>query len=264
MTSLLISCKIKGQGPYLTIPELKKADFIVFMTSILFAMAGIIIFVLFMTHIQWLYQKQEQQLRLQKKYYYQFLNKEKGIQKFRHDINKHTMALEALCMEEDFEAVKEYVKDLSENNTQYSFAHTGNTIADCFVNDLINELHKSGKLTWEIIGKFPADIIVSENDFCVIFGNAVENAKEALMLLPSDRERVFYLTIKHYHEHLYICMKNTTLSNESQHNHMFFSQKRNDYSYGYGLQNIKMTVEKYGGNVEWDLNNGMFLIDINI
>lgn len=203
-------------------------------------------------------------MTLQKKYYYKLIQKETGIRQFRHDIKKHIMALEALCEENNFPAVKEYVDALSGLEIRNSLVHTGNGIADCFVNDLIDEVLKTDSLTWQVIGKFPDDIAVSENDFCVIFGNAIENAKEALMALPPEREKTFFLTIKHYRERLYITIKNAADESATVQDGVFYSTKRGDGTPGYGLHNIKMTVESYGGTVEWHLEEGLFSIDIHI
>lgn len=264
LVSLYISDCIHGQSLFYSAPGLEKADFFVLLTSILLSLAGIIIFILFMTRIQWMYKKREQQLALQKKFYFKIIKKETGFRKFRHDIKKHIMALEALCEEDNFAAVKSYVDALSELEIQTSRVHTGNVIADCFINDLIDELQKKGPLSWQVIGKFPDEFAVSENDLCVILGNAAENAKEALLALPPEKEKNFFLTIKHYQEHIYLCMKNTAGPDRQIPAGPFASSKGRSRNHGLGLSNMKMTVEKYGGSVEWELKDGLFTIQINI
>lgn len=265
LVSLYISGIIHGQNLFYSTPDLKRADLFVLLTSIVLSIIGIIIFILFMTRIQWMYKKREQQLALQKKFYFKIIKKETGFRQFRHDIKKHIMALEALCEEEDFAAVKNYVKGLSELEIQTSRVHTGNVIADCFINDLIDELQKKGPLAWQVIGKFPDEFAVSENDLCVILGNAAENAKEALLALPPEKEKRFFLTIKHYQEHIYLCMKNTAGADSQTHAEgPFASSKSRSRNHGLGLANIKMTVDKYGGSVEWKWSEELFTIQINI
>lgn len=262
--SLFLFCRITDQAPFITLPELAMTDNITFLCSILFALLGLVILMFFMTNIQWLYRKKEQQLTLQKKYYHKILKKENGIRQFRHDIRKHMTALAALCEENNFDAVKQYVRELADREIRYSYVHTGNSLADCFVNELIDELQADGALSYQIIGKFPEDLSIHETDFCVLFGNAVENAKEALLRLPPEKERSFYLTIKHYNEHLYLHMENTADSDDRAQRKMPSGKESEEDAHGYGLQNIQMTARKYGGSAAYSLENGKFILDIRI
>ncbi len=73
LISLYISQIIHKQSLFYSTPDLEKVDLLVLLTSIVLSTTGIIIFILFMTRIQWMYKKREEQLALQKKFYFKII-----------------------------------------------------------------------------------------------------------------------------------------------------------------------------------------------
>ena len=120
-------------------------------------------------------------IELQKIYYEKAIENDENIRRFKHDIAKHIGVMEALCSNNEMQGLKEYVKDIGAKYVDaMTQIHTGNLVADYFINQTIAELKKQGAIEFEIIGQFPEKIIVSNSDLCILFGNVMENALEAL------------------------------------------------------------------------------------
>ena len=120
-------------------------------------------------------------IELQKIYYEKAIENDENIRRFKHDIAKHIGVMEALCSNNEMQGLKEYVRDIGVKYVDaMTQIHTGNLVADYFINQTIAELKKQGAIEFEIIGQFPEKIIVSSSDLCILFGNIMENVLEAL------------------------------------------------------------------------------------
>ena len=120
-------------------------------------------------------------IELQKIYYEKAIENDENIRRFKHDIAKHIGVMEALCSNNEMQGLKEYVRDIGVKYVDaMTQIHTGNLVADYFINQTIAELKKQGAIEFEIIGQFPEKIIVSNSDLCILFGNIMENVLEAL------------------------------------------------------------------------------------
>lgn len=87
--SLFVAWFIKGESLLPNKDELFLADQIVCTIALFLILMGIVIFVYFMTHMQWLRKQDEQQRKAQSKYYHELLEKDEGMRRFRHDVKKH-------------------------------------------------------------------------------------------------------------------------------------------------------------------------------
>lgn len=259
-TALIVSLFIKWFATgYSLLPDKEEmlfADQIVCTIALFLSLIGICIFLYFMTHMQWLRKQEEKHLSLQSKYYQELLEKEDGMRSFRHDVNKHMYALDALCKEGDLDSVQNYVADLIQKVQEYESIRTGNHITDCFFNAAIQELKKNGDIHYEVVGRFPNKMRVSNSDLCVLFANAVENAKEALEKVKGERK--LELVIRNYQEKVYITLKNNVEPKDEK------IEKADKNLRGYGLRNMRLVVEKYEGTIEWKQTENVFELNISI
>lgn len=236
--------------------ELFLADQIVCVIALFLILIGIASFVYFMKHMQWLRKQDEKHLEIQSKFYQQLLEKDNNMRRFRHDVKKHMYAIHALCEEENLASVQEYTSNLIEKIREYGDIQTGNRIADCFLNLAVQELEETGKVDYEIVGRFPGEMGVNNGDLCVLIGNAVENAKKALEKIEGERKLVFI--IRNYQKKIYITLKNTVEPRKEEDKGM------NERFRGYGLINMRLVVEKYGGTIEWKQEEEWFELNISL
>lgn len=143
----------------------------------------------------------------QKQHYEIMQQKADELRQFRHDVKKHIAILQIICKEGKMDRVEQYVSDLYEKIRDNNLVYTGNRIVDYFVNELIFDFREEKQFTFDITGRFEKELFISDSDVCVLFGNAVDNCREALK--QCDGEKQFQMTIRNYQKHIFVKMCNT-------------------------------------------------------
>lgn len=193
----------------------------------------------------------------QKQHYEIMQQKADELRQFRHDVKKHIAILQIICKEGKMDRVEQYVSDLYEKIRDNNLVYTGNWIVDYFVNELIFDFREEKQFTFDITGRFEKELFISDSDVCVLFGNAVDNCREALK--QCDAEKQFQMTIRNYKNHLFVKMCNTAKKKQGA---LLATGKGKDH--GYGTRNMRCVVDKYDGSIEWKYEDGMFVTEIEI
>ncbi len=193
----------------------------------------------------------------QQKYYEDVLKKDEGIRQFRHDITKHMSVIKKLCEKNNIEEAKRYVDLLYVDYQQYEVVYTGNIVSDCFISSTIDNLRSEPEFEYKIIGKFPEQIRISNNDLCIVLANALENAQNALKKVDGKKE--LRIAIKNYKERIFLTIENTALAEDTKNLYNGITQ-----GHGYGTVNMKRVVEKYGGTIEFLFEKNIFTVKIFI
>lgn len=107
---------------------------------------------------------------------------------------------------------------------------------------------------------------LSEQQFCVLLGNLLDNAIEGVMALPATAgSRNVYLTFSKVWDMLFItCCNDADLSNIRRRGDTFLSTKTNPELHGFGIDNMRNIVETAGGTIEFNLSNDQFTVEIMI
>ena len=233
-----------------------------------FGILGIICVVMIIVVMAYMWQKKNQLEMIQeltqrcydyqKNYYEGIIRKDEELRRFRHDIRKHMGAIAVLCEEGNTEKVQNYIRELQGDFEELTVCRTGNATADYFINQMIEEMRACGNLDYMVTGRFPTELRLTESDLCILLGNAMDNAKEAL--LKCERERKLSVEIKSYKDKLYLTIANTTSDSELD----LTTSKQDKENHGYGIKNMERVTEKYGGKIEYTLDNGMFVLQIEV
>lgn len=201
----------------------------------------------------------EKCIHMQKVYYEKILEKDDNIRRFRHDVKKHMKGLGALAEKENWEEIKEYIGTL---NTQFfendKRIRTGNAVADYFIYDTVTELEKQGELECEVLGQFPVSLRVSNSDLCILIGNVLENAKEALEKVKENRQ--LRITVRNFQGRIFLQVCNTFLDETVD----LKTSKKDREKHGYGIDNMRGVVREYGGDISFRTENGMFVVEIEL
>lgn len=101
-------------------------------------------------------------------------------------------------------------------------------------------------------------------DLCTIFTNILNNAIEACERLEHS-DKVVEVVVNMDRGKLYIKESNKTnnsviMGNDSNP----ISTKGDNRNHGYGCKNIRAAVEKYDGDINFSVENGMFCVEIFI
>ena len=181
------------------------------------------------------------------------------IKKIRHNENNSYIALELLLEKNKVDEAISFVRQkISSIEKIPSYISTGNYILDALLNyakikypELIFDLNIN------IIESFGID----GSDFCVLFGNALDNACEsAFKCMKRGEDGYVKIELKSEHETLLLSILNST--SEIQDINNLKTMKKDKVNHGLGLKSIEQVVDKYNGIKEYKYEKQTFCINI--
>ena len=103
---------------------------------------------------------------------------------------------------------------------------------------------------------------MASSDIYSLFGNALDNAVEAVLRLPEE-ERSISVNIKQVTGQLFVHIENPYDGTVNMSGNLFLTLKDDKNNHGYGIASMRMTVQKYRGNIYIDTAGNLFRIDIS-
>ncbi len=189
--------------------------------------------------------------------YYQKINKlSDDIREFRHDYKNHMICLQALLEGKEYADALEYVRDITrqdiiESNKFFS----GNQIADAILSDKA-ELAKQSGCKIEFDGFISDEIRAT--DLCIILSNALDNAIEACARFVTDDTKIITLKCDVKQGIQLIRISNPNEKNVSATE----TSKEDKDNHGFGLYNIRHTVENHNGHMSITSKTPVFILDL--
>ncbi len=101
-------------------------------------------------------------------------------------------------------------------------------------------------------------------DICSIFGNALDNALEHVILIPNPAMRMIHLTVSTKKNFLIIEISNYTETGSAPANGEWVTTKTDKKNHGFGLKSIRYAVEKYKGTMQIRLRQHWYELKILI
>lgn len=198
----------------------------------------------------------DKQLAMQARYYEKMDYLSNDIRRFRHDYKNHMFCLNSLLNENKTEDAIKYLESITNNQTmQTSTFRSGNTIADTILNDK-NEIAAKNECRLNFTGVISP--CISAFDICTILANALDNSIEACQKITDGNKRFIDVNCFLKRDIQIICISNPN----SNDNPNLQTSKENKTDHGFGLFNIKKTVEKLGGTVNVTQQYPIFVLDI--
>lgn len=206
---------------------------------------------------------------LKEQNYYKEIKKEKDkVRSLHHDMKNHMICIKNLCEDRNFDKALEYIDsmeiNISNNNKLNQDFNTGNMILDSIL-----RVKKAICIERDIA--FYVDMDFSKSDFmdmvdiCTIFSNVIDNAIEACdKIYNNDIPKKIILKSKYIDEFCIIFIENTKINEVKQRKNLFLTSKKNLYMHGIGLNNVKKTVEKYFGQINFKYYKNNFTVKIMI
>mgnify|MGYP002516243400 CR=1 FL=1 len=103
---------------------------------------------------------------------------------------------------------------------------------------------------------------LTKSDIYSLFGNALENAREAVAGLNDDK-KIISLTLSKKGQFVSVDVSNYFDGNISLNDGCVVTKKETDKDFhGYGLKSIKTIAEKYGGDMRISFDNGVFNLGV--
>lgn len=188
-----------------------------------------------------------------------------GMRGMKHDMKNYVADIESLIgrgeglTKETGEALQNYLNGLCVSLEELDMKYkTGNPVTDTVINRYLRKAEKMGvKVSCDFL--YPANLEISGFDLSILLNNGLENAIEAL---EKCGEEELFLEITSYVKGnvFFLEIRNTffgTLPYDEE-KHTFQTTKEEKNVHGYGLKNMKKSVEKYYGNIEFEINDNTF------
>ena len=181
-----------------------------------------------------------------------------------HDL-KHQIA--GLRAETDIDKRTEWLDAMEDDIRGFeSVTNTGNKVLDTIIAGKIMHGQKYDiKFTCVIDGKLLEFMHVT--DICTIFGNAIDNAIENVVMIKDIEKRIIHVTVSAKNKFVLIQFQNycEVKPNEDKRGvRLFESSKADKRNHGFGLKSIQYTVDKYDGTMKAGMNKDWFELTILI
>lgn len=168
---------------------------------------------------------------------------------FRHDIKNHITIVKELLQNQKTEAALRYVEGMENLTADLSFpVSTNHPVLDILLGNKLG-IAEENQIEVRCSLEVPYPCGISDIDFCIILGNALDNAISACSRIDNGKQKYIYMTGKVQGDFLLMEIENS------------YSGRRMIRS-GTGLTNIKAAVEKYHGAVEMRTEGEKFVLSI--
>lgn len=193
------------------------------------------------------------------------------IRGIKHDMKNTIAVIQQLCAEENKE-LREYLSGIDQTFDQLDMRfRTGNTVADTLLN---MKYHEAVRVVSDLkidTDKlfFPQDLKIHSYDIGVVLGNALDNAIEACKKLKEKEHNadVFIRFASMQKGNLLVIKIENSFDGQllqKPQAEFPITDKPDRENHGMGLANIKNTVEKYHGTIDFKVNGKIFILSIMV
>ena len=197
----------------------------------------------------------------QKKYQDTLLEHEKQLRRLRHDYRHQVTALQEYAKNGDLEGMESYLSRMRESIPAFQETrYTENTVVNAVVSYYVRMAQQEGaEVNINIL--IPGSLSTSvEQNLCVVFGNLLENAAEAIGRLGEGAEKKVRLSAVMHMGNLVIHMENSMSGTPKKWGRYYVSSKREEV--GIGLTSIENIASMYNGDAQFHTEDGKFISDV--
>ena len=195
------------------------------------------------------------QLQQQFTYYQEKMKDEERVRSIYHDLKNHLLVMESRQNTEETRRMAETLRSQIADYEDY--VHTGNEFLDIILKDKAAKSREK-QIDFSAVVDFHGIDFMEPLDISTIFGNAIDNAIEASENLP-EYKRLITVRAERVRDMLIITVENNTEPG----NHLVEGTTKKDrFTHGFGIPNIKKAVEKYSGSCTTTQKNGKFTLKI--
>lgn len=205
-----------------------------------------------MLQLQFAAEQQQQQYLLRK-------TAVDSVRQNYHDLKNILLYLEQST---DREAVRSHIKQiLNEVQPYEQMTATGNETVDIILGAKLAACRqKEISCTITMDGKLLD--FMEPVDLCVIMGNAMDNALEACSALPDPESRALSVRCQKRGGFVVLNFRNSCLERTMPKNGLPQTTKLDAENHGIGLTSIRMTAEKYGGQMSIRAEKNEFVLTL--
>ena len=220
------------------------------LTVLAACMAGAFVFFMNKVYVE---QRQKEQYNAQIGFWQMLNEQHMQMERLRHDMKNHVLALYGLWEKKEFDKVGNYLQKMMEKgNIGCEDEVTGNRAVDAL---LYNKRKKAEELSvrWMADIQIPEKCMIDEFDLCVLFGNLLDNAIKACAEMADEKYRFVEIQSQQVKRCLLLVMKNGAALKNTK-----------EIRQGIGFFNVSETIRKYDGTVSIKVENQVFEISVLI
>ncbi len=182
------------------------------------------------------------------------------VREFKHDIENQFLVLSDMLENNDIASAKEYIVKL-DSFVKYANrpCYTGNNAVDSIVN-IKGSLARSYSIEFICKVNIITGIKADELELCRIIGNGLDNAIEGCQRVTDPKKHIM-ISITEDREKLFIVITNTS---EKVDTSSLVSSKKDSGLHGVGISSIRSSVDRLGGLVKFDYEDGVFELNVMI
>lgn len=154
------------------------------------------------------------------------------------------------------------LETLSEAYRSYENVYdTGSKALDVTLTEKCRSFPAEG-IDFSVIADGTAIGFISDVDIYVLFGNLIENAKEAVLSIEDRTNRIIGLYLTKSDGVVTLHVENTYSIRPTFDGGLPQTSKGDEVNHGFGTKSIRSLVEKYGGSVTMGCDDCLFSVDI--
>lgn len=186
------------------------------------------------------------------------------IVSLKHDMNNHLHTISGYMQVGEYAKAQEYVGDIAGTVSRIKSFHSGNTVVDVLIGSKTALAEMYG-IEVNVDLAVPQELKITDTDLTVVIGNLYDNAIDANLRFEDADKRFVNIKILYDGGNLLFMFENAAPEEEKPDRKGVWQTTKEDSSmHGFGMKNIDMIVQKYGGYCERDLKNHIFRCRIRI
>lgn len=192
--------------------------------------------------------------------HYNYLEqKEQETKRFRHDIRAHMNMMSTYLNDQRYDDLKKYLEAINgEVEKIGNSISVNNGIADAVINKYYAEAVRNN-IEFKVKGHFPLDFSMEPFDICTVFSNLLDNAFEAVKKVGN---RKISLTIRYTENQVIMVLINEYSGDVNEKSGELYTSKSDKQNHGFGLENVKRSIEKNRGFLDISKDEHFFKVTI--
>lgn len=187
--------------------------------------------------------------------------------RLRHDMKNHLLCISNLYDKGAYDKLEDYLHELKDTVASIDKElHIGNDVADAIINEK-NYIAKAKGMEIHTEGSMVGITEIAPIDICTIFANALDNCLEALAKFEISKP-VIEISVRRDNNLVLISFVNAIGSEEVLDcDNKLKTTKKDMENHGFGMDNIRMTAEKYKGYskfsiIDWEGGVKAFCLEV--
>lgn len=178
----------------------------------------------------------------------------------RHDLNNHFIVLRGMLDSRQEDEAKKYLDNLIQHGLgNKREVQSGNAAIDSILNYKMMEAEQHS-VTFDLDVQIPKDLDISSYAMSIVLGNALDNAINAA---EKTEEKSVRLILRYTKGRLLIQISNPYIGEvQTGAEGEYLTGKKEKENHGFGLKNIRETVEKAGGVMDIGTKEQRFTLTV--